>query len=79
MRRGMARLAAELEGRPWCQGERYSLADIALGCCTGWLDFRKPGDVDWCAQYAPLAAHYRKLMERPAFADTVPQVPAPTK
>jgi glutathione S-transferase len=37
MRRGMARLAAELEGSPWCHGERYSLADIALGCCVGWL------------------------------------------
>src|SRR4249920_2550434 len=32
MRRGMERLAAELEGRNWCQGERYSLADVALGC-----------------------------------------------
>ena len=30
MRRAMARLAAELEGRAWCHGERYSLADVAL-------------------------------------------------
>jgi glutathione S-transferase len=73
MRRGMARLAAELEGRPWCQGERYSLADIALGCCVGWLGFRKPGDVDWPSEYPVLARHYAKLMERPAFADTAPK------
>ena len=75
MHRAMAQLAKDLGERNFCHGERYSLADIALGCCTGWLDFRRPGDVDWCGQYAPLAQHYRKLMERPAFAETVPQVP----
>ena len=73
MRRGMARLAAEFEGRAWCHGERYSLADVALGCCVGWLGFRKPGDVDWPGEYPVLARHYQKLLERPAFADTVPK------
>ena len=75
MRRGMAQMAEELGERPWCHGERYSLADIALGCCLGWLDFRKPGDVDWLAEHPGLAGHYAKLMERPAFAETVPQLP----
>ncbi|OGA72618.1 MAG: glutathione S-transferase [Betaproteobacteria bacterium RIFCSPLOWO2_12_FULL_65_14] len=75
MQRGMAQLAAELNGRNWCHGDRYSLADIALGCCAGWLDFRKPGGVDWLAEYPALARHQQKLMERPAFADTVPQLP----
>jgi glutathione S-transferase len=75
MKRGMAQMAGELAEKPWCQGERYSLADIALGCCVGWLGFRKPGDVDWHAEYPVLAKHYEKLMTRPAFADTVPQVP----
>ena len=41
----------------------------------GWLDFRRPGEVDWHAKYAGLAQHHRKLMERAAFADTVPQAP----
>jgi len=75
MTRGMAQLAAELAGRTWCHGERYSLADIALGCCCGWLDFRKPGDRDWLAEYPELARHHQKLLERPAFADTVPRLP----
>ena len=74
MRRGMETLSSELEGRSWCQGDRYSLADIALGCCIGWLAFRKPGEVDWQGDYPVLAKHYAKLMERAAFADTVPQV-----
>ena len=75
LKRGMAQMTAELAEKPWCHGERYSLADIALGCCVGWLGFRKPGGVDWLREYAPLARHYDKLMARPAFADTVPQAP----
>ena len=74
MHRAMSQIASELGERTWCHGERYSLADIALGSCLGWLDFRKPGGVDWFAQYATLAKQYAKLMERPAFADTVPVV-----
>jgi glutathione S-transferase len=74
MHRGMAQMAAELVERTWCHGDRYSLADIALGCCLGWLDFRKPGGVDWHKEYPGLAKHYGKMMERPAFADTVPAV-----
>ncbi|TMG75195.1 MAG: glutathione S-transferase [Betaproteobacteria bacterium] len=73
--RGLAVMAKDLEGKPWCHNDRYSLADIAVGCCLGWLDFRKPGEVDWHTQYAGLAQHYRKLMERSAFADSVPQAP----
>ena len=75
MRRGMEQMVKDLGERGWCHADRYSLADIALGCCLGWLGFRKPGEVDWQAEYAPLAQHYRKLMERQAFADTVPQLP----
>jgi glutathione S-transferase len=72
MHRGMAQLEADLAERTWCHGDRYSLADIAVGCCVGWLDFRKPGGVDWKAQYKATAKHYDKLMERPAFSETVP-------
>jgi glutathione S-transferase len=75
MHRGVAAMANDLAERAWCHGERYSLADIAVGCCLGWLDFRRPGEVDWHAKYSALAQHYRKLMERAAFADTVPQAP----
>jgi len=72
IRRGLALMESELGARAWCQGERYTLADIALGCCVGWLGFRKPAGIDWRTDYPGLARHYDKLMERPAFADTVP-------
>jgi len=75
IKRGMDQMAGELAERLWCHGERYSLADIAVGCCLGWLGFRKPGDIDWHKDYPVLARHYEKLMARPAFADTVPQAP----
>ena len=62
MHRAAEQLAKDLGDKAFCQSERYSLADIALGCCTGWLDFRKPGDVDWCARYVTLAQHYNCLL-----------------
>ena len=73
MKRGMEQIAKEIGA--YCHAERYSLADIAVACCMGWLDFRKPGGVDWRGEYAPVTRHYDKMMERPAFADTVPQHP----
>jgi glutathione S-transferase len=72
MKRGMEQVAKEI-GATYCHAERYSLADIAVGCCLGWLAFRRPGGVDWRAEYAPVARHYDKMMERAAFADTVPK------
>ena len=75
MKRGMAQMSEELAENAWCHNGKYSLADIALGCCLGWLGFRKPGDVEWLTEHPVLARHYEKLMARPAFADTVPQVP----
>ena len=73
MHRGMKQMEADFGERAWCHGDRYSLADIALGSCLGWLEFRKPGGVDWHKEYPGLAKHYQKLMERPAFADSAPK------
>jgi glutathione S-transferase len=72
MRRGLVQMQSDLGEKPWCQGDRYTLADIAFGCCLGWLGFRKPAGIEWRAEYPGLARHYDKLMERPAFAETVP-------
>jgi glutathione S-transferase len=73
MHRAMRQMSEEFEGRTWCHGDRYSLADIALGCAIGWLDSRKPGGVDWRAEYPILTEHYDKLLERPAFSETAPK------
>jgi glutathione S-transferase len=70
--RGIEMLATDLGERPWCFAERYSLADIALGCSLGWVAFRLPS-IDWRGQYPALGRHIDKLMKRPAFAETVPR------
>jgi glutathione S-transferase len=71
--RGLARLDADLGTEAWCHGDRYSLADIALACCVGWLDFRRPGGLDWRPDHPNLLRHYNGLMERPEFSDTAPR------
>src|SRR5258706_10131290 len=72
LKRGLAAIAAELGDKAWCHGDRYTLADIAVGCCLGWVEFRKPGGVEWRAGYPNLERFYDKLMERPAVPGTAP-------
>jgi glutathione S-transferase len=64
-------MSAELGEQPWCHGNSMSLADIATGCALGYVSFRL-GDIRWSEQYPNLAHLYQKLMQRPAFAETVP-------
>ncbi len=71
--RGLAQMAEELGDRTWCHYDRYTLADIALGCCLGWLEFRRPGDIDWHSKHPKLAHHFAKLSKRAAFAATTPK------
>ena len=73
LKRGLATIAAELGERTWCHGDRYTLADIAVGCCLGWVDFRRPAGLDALGEHPSLARLYEKLMERAAFADTAPR------
>jgi glutathione S-transferase len=70
--RGLAEMDKELGANPWCATTSYSLADIAVGCCTGWLDFRFP-QLGWQKLHPNLARHAAKLAERPTFADTTPR------
>lgn len=69
--RGVAEFARELGDKPWCGGDSYSLADIAVGCALGYLDLRHP-DLDWRGQHANLARLAEKLGRRPTFAETAP-------
>jgi glutathione S-transferase len=64
--------ALELAEKNWCAGESYSLADIALGCALGYLDFRFV-DLDWRARHPNLDRHAQKLSKRPSFDTTVPK------
>jgi glutathione S-transferase len=71
VREGVTEMARELGERSWCNGEAYSLADIAAGCALGYLELRLP-EVDWRGEFDNLAQHYDKLSKRASFADTAP-------
>ena len=60
-----------LGDKPFCGGIHFSLADVAVGCALGYLDFRFP-QIDWRTDYPNLVRLHDKLMQRPSFADTMP-------
>jgi len=70
--RGLDAMESQLGSRAFCTGPAFTLADIAVGCCLGWLDFRFPR-LDWRADRPNLARLAAKLFERPSFAETVPR------
>jgi glutathione S-transferase len=71
---GVAELAHDLADKAWCNGEGYTLADIATGCALGYLDLRHP-DFDWRDSYSNLSRLADKLAKRAAFQDTAPPAP----
>lgn len=68
---GLEEAAKELAEKHWCDGNAYTLADIALGCALGYLTFRFP-EVEWRSPFPNLAALADKLEKRPSFLDTIP-------
>lgn len=60
-----------LADKPYCAGIHLSLADIAVGCALGYLDFRFP-EIGWRANHLNLAKLQDKLVQRASFADTQP-------
>ena len=68
---GLKELAEELGEKAWCNGEAYSLADIATGCALAYLDLRHAA-IDWRAAYPNLVKLTERLAKRPSFAETVP-------
>lgn len=61
-----------LGDKPHCAGVPMSLADIAVGCALGYLDFRFP-QIDWRTPYPNLHKLFDKLMQRQSFADCMPK------
>lgn len=60
-----------LGDKPWCNGNHFTLADVAVGCALSYLDFRF-GHIDWRGDHANLAKLTEKLAVRPSFVDTAP-------
>ncbi|HEY8608786.1 MAG TPA: glutathione S-transferase C-terminal domain-containing protein [Noviherbaspirillum sp.] len=69
---GLKAMSAGLNDTPYCCGNHYTLADVAVGCALGWLSFRFP-EIEWRETYPNLAKLFDKLSERQSFKDTLPQ------
>ncbi len=64
-------ISTGLADKPWCSGIHLSLADIAVGCALGYLDFRFP-TVAWREPHPNLSRLADKLFARQSFIDTLP-------
>ena len=64
-------LARGLADKPFAAGIHLSLADIAVGCALGYLDFRF-AQIDWRSSHPNLARLADKLALRQSFIDTLP-------
>lgn len=56
---------------PYCMGINLNLADIAVGCALGFLDFRYP-EIVWRDDYPKLTLLMERLETRPSFIATQP-------
>jgi glutathione S-transferase len=67
----MKAISQGLGDKAYCAGVHFSLADIAVGCVLGYLDFRFP-QISWRSDYPNLAKLDDKLALRQSFIDTKP-------
>jgi len=67
----LAAMAKGLGDKPFCSGIHLTLADIAVGCALGYLDFRFP-QIDWRRRHLSLARLADKLAQRQSFIDSAP-------
>ena len=70
--RALQMMADDLAAKTWCTGDFFTLADIAVGSCLGWLELRWP-DLPWRRNHPNLARLADKLALRQSFKDTAPE------
>lgn len=68
---GLEVAARDLGDKKWCEGNVYTLADIALGCTLGYLSFRFP-EMKW-RMFPNLVRLVDMLEERTSFIETAPK------
>jgi glutathione S-transferase len=70
--RGLEAASHGLGDKKWCDGNAYTLADIALGCALGYLSFRF-SEIEWRKTSANLAGLFDRLEQRASFGETTPK------
>jgi glutathione S-transferase len=74
MSRVMAAITAMAQGlgdKPYCAGNHFTLADVAVGCALSYLDFRY-AHIDWRGSNPNLQKLVDKLTARPSFIESAP-------
>ena len=71
--RGLQMLNDDLGDSEFCVADKFSLADIALGCLLGYLNLRF-ANFDIAKNYPNLNRHYHVMMARVSFQETAPPV-----
>jgi glutathione S-transferase len=56
----------------YCNLNKFTLSDIAVGCALDWLDFRLP-EINWRVDHPNLDIYFSKLILRPSFLSTDPR------
>jgi glutathione S-transferase len=64
-------MSTELGDKPYCHGIHLTLADVAVGCALGYLDFRF-ADFNWRQDHSNLVRLTDKLAQRNSFIDSKP-------
>ena len=64
-------LSQGLGEKPYCAGNLFTLADVAVGCALAYVDFRF-AHIDWRAAHPNLQKLHDKLATRQSFIDTAP-------
>jgi glutathione S-transferase len=70
--RGLTVLEADYADKTWSVNNKYSLADIAIGCMLGYVGLRFEGQIDLTTGYPNLARLHDAMLVRPVFANTKP-------
>lgn len=70
--RGLAVLEQDYADKTWGVNNKYSLADIAVGCMLGYVGLRFEGQINLTADFPNLANLHDAMLERPVFANSKP-------
>ena len=71
LNRGLDALEQHAAARRYLNGETLNLADIAVACALGYINFRRVAP-NWCVERPTLIALVERLFQRESFARTTP-------
>ena len=71
LRASFESLSSGLADRPFCTGNNYSLADVAVGTALAYVAYRLP-ELGWQHDFENLNRLREKLEQRPSFQETAP-------